>query len=184
MNTERIMQTLPLLALIFLAMSMGMSLFKGHSAKSRQAMLGQRIGAFDIPVLNNPSMHFSPKDWEGKIVIINIFASWCTPCKAEHEKIMELSKSISVPVYGIDWRDKEPKATAWLQGHGNPYKLVGFDATGATTLPFGMTGVPETYVIDKEGVVRYHYAAALTEAMVKDDIIPLVEKLTHADEQK
>ena len=179
MNTRIV----PLVVMLLLCLSLGLNLFKGPS-KPKDRMVGHGIESFDIPEMGKPNARFSPKSWEGKVVIVNIFASWCEPCKLEQPVLMGLSKQAKIPLYGISWKDKPANTMKFLARDGNPYTLVAVDENGDVTLPFSMTGVPETFVIGKDGMVRYHTSAALTDEMVTRDILPLVEILSATSEGK
>ena len=177
MTPETRKKTAPLFFLFMLSMALTMSL-SGEFGKHKPLMLGQPVKNFVIPELGHPFRDFSPKTWEGKIAIINIFASWCEPCQAEHELLLKLSKTIKTPIYGIAWKDKQESITHFLEKHGNPYTLVGYDNEGKTTLPFAMTGVPETYIVDPKGLVVFHHSSALTEDDINGEILPLLKHLS------
>lgn len=177
MNTRLvIIRSIPLLIMSAVIVSLLLGLLKGPvTLKGR--MVGKPIVMFEIPELGKPELSFSPKAWEGKVALINIFASWCEACQIEHKALMTLAKTGKLPVYGIAWKDSEKNITRWLSDRGNPYKAVGFDRRGQATLPFSMTGIPETFLVDKQGTVRFHYNAALTADIINDEILPLAEKL-------
>lgn len=172
-------RAIPLLIMLGFAVMLALSL--GRPKYTKEHMLGKTVLAFDIPELNKPNAHFTPDAWKGKVAIVNIFATWCEPCKAEHDTLLELARVSKAPLLGIAWKDREDKVAEWLKVHGNPYQIVGFDAKGRVTVPFAMTGVPETFVFDKQGRIRYHYAASLTDDVITDDIAPLLEQLEKED---
>jgi len=171
-----IIRAIPLLIMLTVAVSLLFGLMN-KPTKPKGRMIGKPIAMFDIPELGKPGSHFSPKAWEGRVALINIFASWCESCQAEHGVLHALSQTGKLPIYGIAWKDKEQNIHQWLSAYGNPYKAVGFDNKGRTTLPFSMTGIPETFLVDKQGVVRFHYNAALTDDVITTEILPLAEEL-------
>ncbi len=177
MTPETRKKTAPLFFLFMLSVALAINL-SGEFAKHKTLMLGQPVKNFVITELGKPFKEFSPKVWEGKIAVINIFASWCEPCQAEHEILIKLSKTIKVPIYGIAWKDKEENITRFLDAHGNPYTLVGYDHEGKTTLPFAMTGVPETYIVDPKGLIVFHHSSTLTEDDITDEILPILKHLS------
>lgn len=132
---------------------------------------------FDLPPLfpNKPS--FRTADLKGKVTLVNFFASWCVPCKEEHPYLADLAKQASVHLVGVDYKDRPEDASLWLADLGNPYKVVAVDAEGGTGLNFGVYGVPETYLIDKQGVIRFKQTGPLTPAVIETRLIPLAKSL-------
>ena len=140
-------------------------------------LVGKTAPAFALPQLHEPAKHFSPQDMKGKVWLFNVWASWCTACEYEHPLFMELSRRNLVPLYGMDYKDKREDGMAWLQQHGNPYTLVVSDAEGRVGIDYGVYGVPETYMIDKQGVIQYKHIGVVTEKDLSEKILPLVKEL-------
>jgi cytochrome c biogenesis protein CcmG/thiol:disulfide interchange protein DsbE len=116
-------------------------------------------------------------DFAGKITVLNIFASWCVPCRAEHPLIVELAKRDDIEVVGLNYKDKPADARRWLAELGDPYDRIGADADGRVGIDFGVYGVPETFVIDGEGTIRAKHVGPLTAGHVANTIIPAIEAL-------
>lgn len=133
--------------------------------------------AFALPVLSSPQQSFKSAEMRGKVWLLNAWASWCVACREEHPLLLELSRSGVVPIYGLDYKDQPQDALAWLSEFGNPYTLVLSDADGRTGIDFGVYGVPETFVIDRNGVIRYKQIGPVTEEALEKKIIPLVKEL-------
>ena len=172
---SRLSPLLIVLALLILAM---LGLFGGDREKALQSpMVGQKIAFFDLPTLTSYHTRFNPDLWLGRVAVINIFASWCEPCAVEQPALMKLAATGKVAIYGVAWKDKEDNVVQWLAKRGNPYQTVGLDQAGKSTIAFGLSGVPETYVIAPDGTVTYNYHAPLTDEVVTRDILPLVERL-------
>ncbi len=133
--------------------------------------------AFEVPQLGDPAKTFSPKEMIGKVWMFNVWASWCVSCREEHPVLMELSRQNVVPIYGLDYKDQRSEGLRWLSQFGNPYVLSAFDADGKVGIDYGVYGVPETYIIDKRGVIRYKQIGIVTRELVRDKIIPLVKEL-------
>lgn len=111
------------------------------------------------------------------MTLVNFFASWCVPCLAEHPLLVGLARSGEVRLVGINYKDKTEDATAWLKRHGNPYARIGADREGRTGIDFGISGVPETFIIDKDGRIAYQHIGPLTAEAIEDKILPLIKEL-------
>lgn len=140
-------------------------------------LVGKPAPAFSLPQLHEPEKQFSLQDMKGKVWLFNVWASWCTACEYEHPLFMELSRQNLVPLYGMDYKDKREDGMAWLQKHGNPYTLVVSDAEGRVGIEYGVYGVPETYLIDKQGVIQYKHIGVVTEKDLSEKILPMVKEL-------
>ncbi len=131
---------------------------------------------FDLPPLAGEQHGFSSADLEGKVSLVNTFASWCAPCRSEHPVLNALAKAKRVPIYGINYKDKPDAAEAWIAALGNPYTRIGAD-DGKVGIDWGVYGVPETFVVDRAGRIRYKHVGPLTPADIEQTILPLVAKL-------
>lgn len=132
---------------------------------------------FSLPQLDTPEQTFSAQSMHGKVWLLNVWASWCAACLDEHPVLLNLAKSGVVPIIGLDYKDSRDEALAWLRRHGNPYVLSVIDAQGRVGIDYGVYGVPETFVIDKAGMIRYKHIGPVTPAAVRDTILPLVREL-------
>lgn len=167
----------PFAALLLLSLALALGLCSHDNTQEQDArMVGTQIVGFDVPTLMDPRLRLSPGSWRGRVAVLNIFASWCESCVVEHEALMRLAKTGKVAIYGLAWKDKAVNVSPWLTAHGNPYQLIGIDEYGSATIPLALTGVPETFVIDKNNVIRYHKGSPLTDDDV-NTILALVEKL-------
>ena len=133
--------------------------------------------AFNLPQLHDPSKSFSPEQMKGKVWLLNVWASWCVSCKEEHPILVQLSRQNIVPIYGLDYKDKPADAEMTLQGGGDPYTVTATDTDGRIGIDYGVYGVPETYVIDKQGIIRYKQIGPVTPQNLSETILPLVAKL-------
>ncbi len=140
-------------------------------------LVGKPAPAFNLPRLDNPEKKISNKDMLGQVWLFNVWASWCGACRDEHPVLVALSKSGVVPVYGMDYKDTKADAQQWLEQGGNPYVVSAMDADGRVGIDYGVYGVPETYVIDKAGVIAYKQIGPITEEALRDKILPLVKRL-------
>jgi cytochrome c biogenesis protein CcmG, thiol:disulfide interchange protein DsbE len=133
--------------------------------------------AFRVAQLAAPEAAFSPQDVKGQVWILNVWASWCVSCREEHPLLVDLARSQVVPLIGLDYKDKREDALALLRIQGNPYQLSAFDEAGRVGIDYGVYGVPETYVIDKGGIIRYKQIGPVTRESLDKTILPLIEKL-------
>jgi cytochrome c biogenesis protein CcmG/thiol:disulfide interchange protein DsbE len=140
-------------------------------------LIGKPAPRFELPLLHAPDKTFSQKDMLGSVWILNVWASWCPPCLVEHPVITELSRSGLAPVVGLNYKDAREDALPWLKRNGDPYKLTVYDAAGRIAIDYGVYGVPETYVIDRKGVIRYKHIGPLTPEIADKKIRPLVKEL-------
>jgi cytochrome c biogenesis protein CcmG, thiol:disulfide interchange protein DsbE len=140
-------------------------------------LIGKPAPAFQLPQLHDEQKAFSQKDMAGKVWLLNVWASWCASCRDEHPFLIDLAKSGVVPIYGLNYKDKRPDGIAWLKRFGDPYVLSAHDIQGRIGIDYGVYGVPETYVIDKQGVIRFKQIGPVTPAVLKDKILPLIAKL-------
>ncbi len=139
--------------------------------------IGKPAPDFSLPQLHDPQKVFSPKELAGQVWLLNVWASWCSGCKDEHPVLMQLAQSGSVPIYGMDYKDRRMEALAWLKRQGNPYPLSAMDEAGRIGIDYGVYGVPETFVIDKKGVIRYKQIGPLDQETLDRKVMPLVREL-------
>jgi len=140
-------------------------------------LIGKPAPPFELPLLTEPDKRFSQKDMLGKVWIMNVWASWCPPCLVEHPVVTRIAQSGLAPVVGLNYKDARDDALPWLKRNGNPYQLIVFDANGRIGIDYGVYGVPETYVIDRKGVIRYKHIGPLSAEVVKQKVEPLVQQL-------
>jgi cytochrome c biogenesis protein CcmG/thiol:disulfide interchange protein DsbE len=132
---------------------------------------------FDLAPLPGRGEALKSADLKGKVTIVNFWGSWCIACVAEHPVLIEIAKTGVVPIEGVDWRDEPEKGLDWLARRGDPYDKVGQDPASRTAIDFGVQAAPESFVIDKEGVIRYKQTGPITREDWEQKIRPLVEKL-------
>ena len=149
--------------------------FDPHDVPSQ--LIGRPLPQFDLPA-QAPGQGFGSADLvaQGRPVLLNFFASWCVPCVVEHPELMKLSAS-GLPLWGIAYKDTVPAASGFLATHGNPFARVARDAPGQVAIDFGVYGVPESYLLDKQGIVRWRMAGPLTPAVVAEGLRPALAKL-------
>jgi cytochrome c biogenesis protein CcmG/thiol:disulfide interchange protein DsbE len=133
--------------------------------------------AFRLQQLHEPLAAFTPEDMKGKVWLLNVWASWCVSCRVEHPLLVEMSKQRVVPIVGLNYKDKREDGVQWLAKFGNPYALSAYDVEGKVGIDYGVYGVPETFVIDKQGVIRYKQIGPITPEALEKTLLPLIRKL-------
>jgi cytochrome c biogenesis protein CcmG/thiol:disulfide interchange protein DsbE len=133
--------------------------------------------AFNLPQMSDPNKRFSTEEMKGKVWLLNVWASWCVSCKEEHPVLMSLAQQNVVPIYGLDYKDKQEDGVMTLRQAGNPYTVVAMDRDGRIGIDYGVYGVPETYVIDKQGIIRYKQIGPVNYQNLREKILPLVAEL-------
>jgi cytochrome c biogenesis protein CcmG/thiol:disulfide interchange protein DsbE len=156
-------------------------LWQGLSRNPREVpspLVGKPAPAFTLPRLDAPDKTFSPTAMRGKVWLLNVWASWCVSCREEHPVLVDLAKSGDVPIVGLNYKDQPADAQAWLARFGNPYQLSVMDADGRVGIDYGVYGVPETYVIDRQGIIRMKHIGPVTPEVLGTKILPLVAELS------
>jgi cytochrome c biogenesis protein CcmG, thiol:disulfide interchange protein DsbE len=173
----RALYLVPLLLFMLLAGYFALSLRPGHDIHELpSAMISKPAPAFDLASLGNGA-NLSLAGLKGRPAVINFFASWCVPCRVEHPVLMRLAKEEHLPIYGIAYKDKPEDSRNLLATYGDPYANVGIDRNGSAGLDFGVYGVPETYVLDSNGIIRKRFVGPLTAQVVDKELLPLLKQL-------
>lgn len=172
------MKMLPLALFLILCVALAFGL-SDHNPKAPvdSPMVGQKPEAFSLPSLDDATYKLSFSTWKGKVVVVNAFASWCQSCMAEHPVLMKLKQSSDVIFVGLAWRDKPEKISAWLATHGNPFSAVMVDESGQSTMKLALSGVPETFILAKDGRIAYNHKSPVDDEEVEKVILPLVGRL-------
>jgi cytochrome c biogenesis protein CcmG/thiol:disulfide interchange protein DsbE len=158
--------------LVLLAVGLGL-----NPREVPSPLIGKPAPAFTLPLLGQPDKTFSSKEPLGKVWVFNVWASWCVGCREEHAVLVAFAKSGAAPLYGLNYKDQREDGLKWLERYGNPYRASFFDADGKVGIDYGVYGVPETYVIDKRGVIRYKQIGPVTAELVAGKIVPLIAEL-------
>jgi cytochrome c biogenesis protein CcmG/thiol:disulfide interchange protein DsbE len=140
------------------------------------ALIDEPAPQFTLPPLPGQENGFSSADLQGHVSLVNTFASWCAPCRLEHPVLNRLAAAKRVPIYGINYKDTGEAAVKWIEALGNPYTRIGADS-GRVGLDWGVYGVPETFVVDRQGRIRYKHVGPLTQADLDRTIVPLLARL-------
>ena len=155
-------------------------LFRGLSLDPKlvpSPLVGKPMPTFTLTRLDNPAVTISDADFKGKVTLLNVWATWCVSCRREHETLVQLAKTGKVDIYGLNYKDNREDANRWLNRLGNPYVANAFDRDGRVGIDWGVYGAPETFIIDREGIIRHKHIGPLTIEIINDEILPLVAKL-------
>jgi len=174
----RLIYLLPLGLFICLALIFLLQLRSGIDPEAiPSALVGKPAPAFDLPPLDGLGVPALKRaDLDGKVTIVNVFASWCAPCRQEHALLSDIAKDGRFRLVGIDYKDKADNARAFLGELGNPYSAIGVDERGRTAIDWGVYGVPETFLVGADGVIRHKIIGPLTPEIVKSELMPAIEK--------
>ena len=176
MNMKLLKYGVPLALFVALAAFLAIGLTR-DPREVPSPFIGKPAPAFSIARLHEPEKQFSPEEMKGKVWLLNVWASWCVSCRVEHPLLVDMSKKNEVPIVGLDYKDERAKGLEWLNRMGNPYALSAFDVDGKVGIDYGVYGVPETFVIDKQGVIRYKQIGPITPEALEQKILPLIRKL-------
>ncbi|CAK0761660.1 Thiol:disulfide interchange protein DsbE [Gammaproteobacteria bacterium] len=163
-----------LLAILVIALVSGL-LLDPHAPPS--PYIDKPAPTFSLPNLKNPNKELNNKDFVGKVWLVNVWASWCVTCRDEHPLLMDLARNGRVSLFGLNYKDRQEDAIRWLSQMGDPYRLVGSDTTGQVGFDWGVKGTPESFVVDRQGTIRFVQAGPLNGDVLKNEILPLIERL-------
>jgi len=177
---KRILLTLPILFFVVLIGILALLTLETREGRDPSivpsALIGKKAPTINLPAISDDIPGgFTRDDLLGRVTILNVFASWCAPCLIEHKQIEKLSE-IGIPVFAINHHDKVTDVTLWLKKHGNPYEAIGFDPDGRASIEWGVSGLPETYIINANGIITYKHSGPITKSVLKKKILPELEK--------
>lgn len=172
----RLRYLIPLGVFGLLVVFLGVGLIMDPS-KVPSPLIDKAAPEFELPQLHDAGKTLSKRDMLGQVWMFNVWASWCVSCRQEHPLLLELARRGTVPIYGLNYKDKRKEAIQWLRDLGNPYVKSAHDIEGRVGMDYGVYGVPETYVIDKEGVIRYKQIGPISPEALENKILPLVREL-------
>jgi cytochrome c biogenesis protein CcmG/thiol:disulfide interchange protein DsbE len=170
---KRMFLFLPLLA----ALVLGIILFAGigkDTESLESALVGKPVPAFKLTDLQDPTKSLGPDLFQGKIRLLNVWATWCPSCRDEHQDLMWLAHNKGVPIIGLNYKDDRAEALTWLKRLGNPYQTVIHDPKGTLGFDMGVYGAPETFVIDAKGTVRFRHVGVVNERVWEEELLPVI----------
>jgi len=167
---------LPLLVLGLLVSAFWIGLYR-DPREVPSPLINRQAPEFSLPGVKNPDATLSNEMFIGQVSVVNVWGSWCVGCRVEHEALMRFASLTDVPIYGINYKDEKANALNWLAQLGDPYVLSGYDYEGLVSIDWGVYGAPETFVIDKRGVVRYKKIGPITQELIQDKLLPMLDLL-------
>jgi cytochrome c biogenesis protein CcmG/thiol:disulfide interchange protein DsbE len=174
---KRLFFVVPVVIFLGLAGLLYVGLFQGPPSALPSPLIGKPAPEIDLPPLDSEAVNFTRGELAmGRPTIINFWASWCAPCRIEHSTLQRLAARNGVTLYGVDYKDDPAKARAFLSELGNPFGKINEDKEGRVSIDWGVTGVPETFVVDGQGVIRVHYAGPLSDEVLEQLILPALRK--------
>jgi cytochrome c biogenesis protein CcmG/thiol:disulfide interchange protein DsbE len=174
--TRRLLYVLPVALFLMVAAYFALGLQRDPRIIP-SALIDKPVPPFELPPLMDDKPGLASTDLNGQVAMVNVFASWCVPCRYEHPLLMRLTADGVVAVHGINWKDKPTDARKWLAELGDPYARIGSDESGRAGIELGVYGVPETYIVDHDGRIRYKHVGPMTTQLLDDTILPLIESL-------
>ena len=168
---------LPLIGVLIMIPILVLGL-RSDPSKLPSQYIGKPAPQFDLPTLKDPEKRFSTADLSGQVSLVNIWATWCAGCRAEHEFLMQLYREGDIPIYAVNWRDNRPDALVWLERLGNPYVASGFDEEGRVGIDWGVYGAPETFLVNADGHVMYRFPGPLNRTIWNDEFLPRIAELS------
>lgn len=176
MILQRTKQLIPFLILMLLLAFLWHELLSSQNAHASSGMVGEAVPAFSLPQLSNPKLKFTSTELPKKVVILNVWASWCSACKMEHDMLMKIKNQYHVPIYGILYKDDPSDALQWLIKKGNPYVNVGVDSMGDAAIDLGIYGTPESFVVSPDGKILYRQTGVIDQETWDSTIYPIIKR--------
>jgi len=169
---------LPLILFALFVGGLSIAILRGNADRLSSNLIDKPFPEFELSDLNDPDKTLTKKDFAGQVTILNVFGSWCVACLVEHPKLMEVGKTSTAQLVGLNWNDSpREKALNWLSRHGDPFDRVIFDPFGELVIALGVTGAPETFIIDKSGRIVHKHVGEITDEVWDEKLNPIINRL-------
>lgn len=173
---QRLLFLVPLIAFVIVGVNFAIGLNR-DPAFIPSSLIDKPVPEFELAPIEGYARGFSSADLKGEISLVNVFGSWCASCRLEHPVLMGVKRQGGPPIYGLNWRDKPGDGTKWLEKFGDPYHLIGDDADGRVAIEFGVTGAPETFIVDPFGRIRHKHVGPITQEVWAETFLPIFKEL-------
>lgn len=173
---KRLLLFIPLLLAIGLGVVLSAGIGKDKETLE-SALIGKPVPAFELASLQDPDANYDADVFRGKVVLLNVWGTWCPSCRVEHPELVRLAEQEGIPIVGLNYKDDREAALKWLRDLGNPYQLTLFDPKGVFGFDLGVYGAPETYIIDAQGIVRYRHVGVVDAKVWRDELAPRIKQL-------
>ena len=179
---RRAMALIPVAIFVALGIALYLAVFRGDPSELPSALIGKPAPQFNLPGIPGTDIPgLANADLGGTPRLLNVWASWCAPCRTEHPQLMALAARPDIEVFGLNYKDRADAAAGFLRQLGNPFARVGYDPDNQVAIDFGIYGVPESFVVDADGTIVYRHVGPLTDAVVADEILPLLKETAPAE---
>ncbi|HSS64011.1 MAG TPA: DsbE family thiol:disulfide interchange protein [Gammaproteobacteria bacterium] len=173
MPLHRFATPLGIFLLLVVLLGVGLTL---NPRRVPSPLVNKPVPEFELSTVLDPGLSFSQEDLRGRVSLLNVWATWCVPCRDEHPVLVGIARRGESVIYGLNYKDDRDKATAWLQTLGNPYEKSGFDPAGRAGIDLGVYGVPETFIVDADGTIVYKHIGPIDEKIWREQLRPLVKQ--------
>jgi cytochrome c biogenesis protein CcmG/thiol:disulfide interchange protein DsbE len=175
-RTRRLRYLLPIAVFVALIIVFGWALNRDPRTIP-SALIDKPVPQFSLPAVKGRTLGLSSGDLQGEVSLVNVFASWCVACREEHPLLMQMKTAGDTPVHGLNYKDSQDDAARWLDRFGDPYTRTGADSSGRVAIDWGVYGVPETFVVSKDGRIAHKHIGPLTPQALEETIFPLIRRL-------
>ena len=166
----------PIVVLIGLGVVLGIGL-NNNPRLVPSPLIGRAVPSFELEQLHDTEQTITEASLKGDVILLNVWATWCTACRQEHEMLLRIARETTTPIFGLNYKDARADALRWLEQLGNPYQAIAFDHDGKVALDLGVYGAPETYLVDASGRIAYKHIGPLTQSVWRETLAPLINTL-------
>ena len=177
----RALDFLPVIITAIICVFLGIGLLFLNPKEIPSVLIAKPAPQFDLPPVQGRQLGLKTADLKGEVSLVNVFASWCAACRDEHPLLMSLARNGDVPIHGLNYKDQPQDAADWLDSLGDPYTRTGADISGRVAIDWGVYGVPETFIVDRDGLIAHKHIGAITAKALEEEILPLVRQLRQRD---
>lgn len=168
--------SIPVILFAVLMLLFAKEIGKPKNGPLPSALLGKSVPEFALPSLLDPTKQITPADWQGKLVLVNFWATWCAVCHEEHAFLKQIQQKYHLPLYGVNYKNERDESLPWLARNGNPFINIAYDIEGELGLDMGLTGAPETFLVNEQGIILAHHSGLMDEIVWQQKFQPVIEQ--------